>query len=314
MLADVAIVVAYGLLLPRAILDAPAQGCLNLHASLLPRWRGAAPIQRALMAGDSETGIGVMRMEEGLDTGPVAREARLPLAPDTTAGDAHDALAALGARLAVLALADLAQGLLRFTPQAAEGVVYASKIDKSETALDWRQPAETLRDHVRGLSPAPGAYFEADLGRGSERVKVLRAQLSDRHGTPGALLDDRADDRLRHRRTAARRGATRWPRADAGRRLLAWRQAAGGRPAPRRLMPRYRLTLEYDGTPFVGWQRQANGLAVQQAVEDALCALCGTPVRITGAGRTDGRRSRPRSGRACRSRPRLARRTCCATR
>ena len=188
--AEVAIVVAYGLLLPPAILDLPAHGCLNLHASLLPRWRGAAPIQRALMAGDSETGIAVMRMEEGLDTGPVAREAKLPLPPDVTAGEVHDALAALGANLAVHALDDLGKGLLRFRPQAEEGVVYARKIDKAEAALDWQAPAPTLHDRVRGLSPAPGAFFEADLGRGVERVKVLRTQVSDRHGAPGTLLDD----------------------------------------------------------------------------------------------------------------------------
>ena len=188
--AEVAIVVAYGLLLPPAILALPAHGCLNLHASLLPRWRGAAPIQRALMAGDRETGIAVMLMEEGLDTGPIALEARLPLPPDTDAGAVHDALAGLGARLAVRALADLPAGRLGFRPQAPDGVLYAKKIDKAEAAFDWTRPAETLHNQVRGLSPAPGAFFEAEFGRGLERVKVLRTRLSARQGVPGLLLDD----------------------------------------------------------------------------------------------------------------------------
>lgn len=186
--ADVAVVVAYGLILPKAILDAPRNGCLNLHASLLPRWRGAAPIQRAIMAGDAETGVMVMRMEEGLDTGPVALTARLPIAPDATAGDLHDALMVAGAGLAVEALAALEQGRLTFTPQPEEGVVYAHKIEKAECRIDWSQPSHAVHDRIRGLSPFPGAWFEADFGKGPERVKVLRSTRAAGSGAPGAVL------------------------------------------------------------------------------------------------------------------------------
>jgi methionyl-tRNA formyltransferase len=188
--ADVAVVVAYGLILPKAILDAPAEGCLNLHGSLLPRWRGAAPIQRAIMAGDSETGVMVMRMEEGLDTGPVGMTARIPIAPDMTAGELHDQLSPLGAELMVRALSALADGKLTFTPQAEEGVTYAHKIDKAEARIDWAKPAYEVHNIIRGLSPFPGAFFEADFGKGIERVKVLRSTLAEGHGTPGTALDD----------------------------------------------------------------------------------------------------------------------------
>ncbi|WP_191969972.1 methionyl-tRNA formyltransferase [Methylobacterium planeticum] len=187
--ADIAVVVAYGLLLPQAILDIPRHGCLNLHGSLLPRWRGAAPIQRAVMAGDAESGVGVMRMEAGLDTGPVALEARLPIGPGMTAGALHDALMPLGADLMSRALAMLAAGELRFTPQAAEGVVYAHKITNAEARIDWGRPAAIVARHINGLSPAPGAFFEADLGKGPERVKVLRAEPAEGRGVPGTLLD-----------------------------------------------------------------------------------------------------------------------------
>ncbi|MFN3890115.1 MAG: methionyl-tRNA formyltransferase [Beijerinckiaceae bacterium] len=186
--ADVAVVVAYGLILPKAVLDAPRDGCLNLHASLLPRWRGAAPIQRAIMAGDSETGVMVMRMEEGLDTGPVAMTHRMKIEADATAGEVHDALSASGAELVVRALAALARGELVFTPQSDDGVVYAHKIEKAETHIDWSAPAKSVHDHIRGLSPFPGAWFEGDFGRGSERVKVLRSTLAQEAGAPGALL------------------------------------------------------------------------------------------------------------------------------
>ncbi len=172
--ADVAVVVAYGLILPRRVLDAPRLGCLNLHASILPRWRGAAPIQRAVMAGDERSGAMVMRMEAGLDTGPVALAEAVPVGPDITAGDLHDLLAPVGARLVVEALAALGRGTLAFAPQAETGVTYARKIDKTETRIDWGRPAGRVHDHVRGLSPVPGAWFEADLGSGVERVKVLR--------------------------------------------------------------------------------------------------------------------------------------------
>ncbi|HEY0353580.1 MAG TPA: methionyl-tRNA formyltransferase [Enterovirga sp.] len=186
---DVAVVVAYGMLLPQAALDVPRHGCLNLHASLLPRWRGAAPIQRAIMAGDPETGVAVMRMEAGLDTGPVGLEDRVPIGPDITAGELHDELAGLGADLMVRALAALAANQLAFTPQSAEGATYARKITNEEARIDWSRPASQIHDQVRGLSPFPGAFFEADLGRGPERLKVLRTRVAEGSGVAGTLLD-----------------------------------------------------------------------------------------------------------------------------
>ncbi|MBX9759210.1 MAG: methionyl-tRNA formyltransferase [Beijerinckiaceae bacterium] len=186
--ADVCVVVAYGLILPAPVLEAPRNGCLNLHASLLPRWRGAAPIQRAIMAGDAETGVMVMRMEEGLDTGPVAMTYRTPIEPDVTAGELHDALGLAGADLAVRALAALERGELAFTPQADDGVVYAHKIEKSESRIDWSQPAQAVHNRIRGLSPFPGAWFEADFGRGPERVKVLHSTMAEGSGEAGQLL------------------------------------------------------------------------------------------------------------------------------
>jgi methionyl-tRNA formyltransferase len=189
--ADVAVVVAYGMILPRAILDTPALGCLNLHGSLLPRWRGAAPIQRAVMAGDAETGVMVMRMEEGLDTGPVAMVEKIAIGPDMTTADVHDRLMVLGADLMVRALAALSRGALTFTPQSETGVTYAAKIRKEEAAIDWRQSAAAVHNLIRGLSPFPGAYFLTDRGTGPERVKVLRARRRDDAGGPaGLVLDD----------------------------------------------------------------------------------------------------------------------------
>jgi len=188
--ADVAVVAAYGLILPRPILEAPRFGCLNLHGSILPRWRGAAPIQRAILAGDAQSGVGVMKMEEGLDTGPVALEARVAIGPDMTTGELHDALAAAGAPLMADALELLAHGELEFTPQSEVGVTYAQKIDKSEARIDWRRPAAELHNLVRGFAPAPGAFFEADLGAGPERVKVLQTRVEPGAGAPGEALDD----------------------------------------------------------------------------------------------------------------------------
>ncbi|HMO30126.1 methionyl-tRNA formyltransferase [Enterovirga sp.] len=188
--ADVAVVVAYGLLLPKPILEAPRLGCLNVHASLLPRWRGAAPIHRAVMAGDRETGVAVMRMEEGLDTGPVGLEARVPIGPDATTGELHDILAAEGARLMAEALARLEAGTLAFVPQREEGVTYARKIANEEARIDWSLPARRVHDLVRGLSPFPGAYAELDLGRGPERVKILRGEPAAGAGRPGSLIGD----------------------------------------------------------------------------------------------------------------------------
>jgi methionyl-tRNA formyltransferase len=186
--ADVAVVVAYGKILPLSILSLPLLGCLNLHGSLLPRWRGAAPIQRAIMAGDAETGVMVMRMEEGLDTGPVAMAEKLAIAPTVTAGEAHDRLMILGADLMARALAALSRGALNFTPQPEVGITYASKIDKAEARIDWTQPAREIAAKINGLSPFPGAYFEADFGQGPARVKVLRASTADGKGQPGEML------------------------------------------------------------------------------------------------------------------------------
>ncbi|MET3354487.1 UNVERIFIED_ORG: methionyl-tRNA formyltransferase [Xanthobacter viscosus] len=187
--ADVAVVVAYGLILPPAILEAPRLGCLNLHGSLLPRWRGAAPIQRAIMAGDEATGVCVMQMEQGLDTGPVGLVERIPIGPDMTAGDLHDRMMVLGADLMARALAALERGGLAFTPQPEAGVAYAAKIEKAETRIDWSQPAQVVHDRIRGLSPFPGAWFP--LGPEATRVKVLRSTLAEGAGAPGEVLDDR---------------------------------------------------------------------------------------------------------------------------
>ncbi len=186
--ADVAVVAAYGLILPRDILDAPAHGCLNLHASLLPRWRGAAPIQRAVMAGDAESGVMVMRMEEGLDTGPVAMAERVAITPDMTSGELHDRLAPVGADLMARALAALSRDSLSFTPQAVEGMAYAKKIEKAESRIDWSLPARHVHNLIRGLSPFPGAWFEADFGQGRERVKALRSTVAAGSGAAGAFL------------------------------------------------------------------------------------------------------------------------------
>ncbi|MFA6967422.1 methionyl-tRNA formyltransferase [Bosea sp. (in: a-proteobacteria)] len=188
--ADVAVVVAYGMILPQAILDLPELGCLNLHASLLPRWRGAAPIQRAVMAGDAESGVCVMKMEAGLDTGPVGMVERLEIGPDMTSGELHDQLAPLGADLMVRALAALGRGGLRFTPQPEEGVTYAAKIGNAEAKLNWARPARQVHDLVRGLAPFPGAFAEIDLGKGPERLKILRTALAGGAAEPGMLLDD----------------------------------------------------------------------------------------------------------------------------
>ena len=188
--ADAAVVVAYGLILPVPILEAVPLGCFNLHASLLPRWRGAAPINRAIMAGDAESGVCVMKMAEGLDTGPVALRETIPIAPDMTAGELHDALASLGARMMPVALGALERGTLQLTPQPEDGVTYAAKIDKSETRIDWGKPWKQVHDRCRGLSPFPGAWFELP-GAQPARIKVLRTTKGEGSGAPGAVLDDR---------------------------------------------------------------------------------------------------------------------------
>jgi methionyl-tRNA formyltransferase len=182
---DAAIVVAYGVLLPKPILAAPRLGCFNLHASLLPRWRGAAPIQRAIMACDAETGVMVMRMGEGLDTGPVLMTERISIGRKTY-GEVHDELARLGADLMGRALAGLERGSVIETPQASDGVTYAKKIDKSETQIDWTRSARLIDCHIRGLSPAPGAWFQAK----GERIRVLLAEPAAGKGAPGEVLAD----------------------------------------------------------------------------------------------------------------------------
>jgi methionyl-tRNA formyltransferase len=188
--ADAAVVVAYGLILPPEILAAVPLGCFNLHASLLPRWRGAAPINRAIMAGDRETGVMVMKMDKGLDTGPIAMAERVPIAPDMTAGELHDLLAPLGADLMVRALGGLERGALTLTPQPAEGVTYAPKIGKAETRIDWARPWQAVHDHCRGLSPVPGAWFEI-AGGAPQRVRALRTTRGEGAGAPGTVLDER---------------------------------------------------------------------------------------------------------------------------
>ena len=187
---DVAIVVAYGLILPQALLDAPRNGCLNLHASLLPRWRGAAPIQRAIMAGDDITGVQVMRMEAGLDTGPVLLSESVDIRKTDTAGSLEERLSHVAAQLAPRALAALARGALVETPQAEEGVVYAHKISPTQARINWARPAEEVDRHIRGLSPFPGAWFEAK----GARVKALLSRVGDGGGAPGDVVE--ADERL----------------------------------------------------------------------------------------------------------------------
>lgn len=187
--ADVAVVVAYGLLLPKAVLDAPKHGCLNLHGSLLPRWRGAAPIERAVMAGDQETGVEVMHMAEGLDTGPVALTARVEIGPDETSGHLRERLSILGADLMAEALVQLEAGALPSIPQSDDGVLYAAKIQKAETRIDWSKPAAEVHNHLRGLSPAPGAWCEMPIGSKLERVKILATTMAEGSGQPGEVLD-----------------------------------------------------------------------------------------------------------------------------
>jgi methionyl-tRNA formyltransferase len=190
-LADAAVVVAYGMILPQNILDAPPLGCFNLHASLLPRWRGAAPINRAVMAGDAESGVMVMKMDVGLDTGDVAMAERVAISDAMTAGDLHDALAPLGADLMGRAMGALERGKLQLTPQSETGITYAAKIDKAEARIDWNKPARAVLRHIHGLSPFPGAWCEVPIDGEAVRIKILRCELANGHGAPGELIDDR---------------------------------------------------------------------------------------------------------------------------
>lgn len=188
--ADAAVVVAYGMILPQAILDAPPLGCFNLHASLLPRWRGAAPINRAILAGDAETGVMVMKMDAGLDTGDVAMAERIAISDAMTAADLHDALARLGGDLMVRAVGALERGKLQLTKQSEAGVTYAAKIEKAEARIDWNRPARAVLRHIHGLSPFPGAWCEMAIEGAAVRVKILRCEIVDGTGAPGDLLDD----------------------------------------------------------------------------------------------------------------------------
>ncbi|MEX2741490.1 methionyl-tRNA formyltransferase [Rhizobium mongolense] len=188
--ADVAVVVAYGLLLPEAILNGTRNGCYNGHASLLPRWRGAAPIQRAIMAGDEKTGMMVMKMDKGLDTGPVALTREVEIGPNMTAGELHDQLKHVGAKSIGEAMVKLEMGDLPLTPQPQEGVLYATKIDKGETRIDFGRDARDVHNQIRGLSPVPGAWVEVEIGGNPERVKVLGSELADGHGPAGEVLTD----------------------------------------------------------------------------------------------------------------------------
>jgi methionyl-tRNA formyltransferase len=189
--ADAAIVVAYGLILPPMVLSGTRRGVFNIHASLLPRWRGAAPINRAIMAGDAETGVSIMRVTQGLDEGPVCLMDRVAIGPDMTAGELHDALAALGAELMVEALASLADGQLHCVEQDGSLATYASKLTNEETRIDWARPAQEVHNQIRGLSPYPGAWLQIIQNGKTERVKVQGSTLEDGRGAPGTLLDDR---------------------------------------------------------------------------------------------------------------------------
>jgi methionyl-tRNA formyltransferase len=185
--ADLAVVAAYGLILPQAVLDAPKYGCINIHASLLPRWRGAAPIQRAIMAGDTVTGVTIMQMDAGLDTGAMLLTGAVPISDATTAGALHDTLSACGGDLIIKAVDGMAQGALTAIPQPESGVTYAAKIDKAEARIDFNRPAQEVVRHIHGLSPFPGAWFAHD----DERIKALTAEVAEAAGAPGAVLDDR---------------------------------------------------------------------------------------------------------------------------
>jgi methionyl-tRNA formyltransferase len=187
---DVAVVAAYGLLLPIPILEAPRLGCVNLHASLLPRWRGAAPIQRAIMAGDTQTGVDLMRMEAGLDTGPIAMREVIPIRPEDTTGDLTSRLAVVAAKLAVSALRSMEDCFLEYRDQSTFGVSYAHKLEKSEAEIDWTKSAEVVRNQIHALSPAPGARSEVMIGNRKESIKFFRAQVRTEAGPPGTLLSE----------------------------------------------------------------------------------------------------------------------------
>ena len=288
--ADVAVVVAYGLLLPEEILSGTRLGCYNGHASLLPRWRGAAPIQRAIMAGDHETGMMVMKMDKGLDTGDVALTKVVAIGTEMTAGELHDKLMLAGAGLMKDAMERLDGGELPLTPQAEQGVLYAAKISKAETRIDFSKTATEVHNHIRGLSPFPGAWFELETGGKLERIKVLSSVVRNRRRRNRNGAVRRSDDCLRRWLCAADPAAEgRRQGVECGR--LPARHARSCRYKAV-LMPRFRMTIEYDGSNYVGWQRQDNGPSVQGAVEKAILALTREP-------RFDPRRRAHRFRRAC---------------
>ena len=225
--ADAAVVVAYGMILPKAILDAPKLGCFNLHASLLPRWRGAAPINRAIMAGDAESGVMVMKMDVGLDTGDVAMAERLAISDTMTAADLHDALAPLGADLMVRAMGALERGRLQLTKQSDQGVTYAAKIEKAEARIDWSQPARAVLRHIHGLSPFPGAWCEMTIDGEQLRIKILRCEPAKGTGAAGDLLDDQLT-------VACKEGAIR----------ILELQRAGGKPMKAQVLARHAVEAD----------------------------------------------------------------------
>ncbi len=275
---DACVVAAYGLILPEAMLAAPTRGCLNIHASLLPRWRGAAPIQAAILAGDAETGITIMQMDAGLDTGPMLLREAVPIGPRGTAAEMHDVLASLGARLVLRALEENPPPVAQ--PEA--GAVYAPKLVRADGRIDWSRRCGGARPAGAGAEPLAGHLHPArrrgseDPGRGTGRRL--------RHARRGA--GRRLAGRRRQLRAAADPGAGPRQGADGGRRLPARAEDPGGDQAG--LMPFYALQLEYDGTGFVGWQRQDNGVSIQQVLEEAASHLAGgAPVASIAAGRTD---------------------------
>ncbi len=275
---DAAVVAAYGLILPQPMLDAPRRGCLNIHASLLPRWRGAAPIQAAILAGDAETGITIMQMDAGLDTGPILLAEAVPIADTANAASLHDELAAIGARLVLRVLAEHPPA----RPQPAEGATYAPKLTRQDGRIDWTRDAEAIHRQVRALNPWPGTFTRL----GGEMLKVLRRGACPGWRAAGNGARRGAYCRLRSRgappprRPASRARGDGCPRFSAG--------PAGAARHPVGVMALWALRLEYDGRPFVGWQRQASGASVQEVLEAAAGKLNGgVAVGSVVAGRTD---------------------------